>query len=74
VREIEIRQPPIELYKLLKLEGLAASGGEAKSIIANGLVRLNGQIETRKRKKVLAGDVVEFDSAEYRVVLERPEV
>ena len=74
MREIEIRQPPIELYKLLKLEGLAASGGEAKSIIANGLVRLNGQIETRKRKKVLAGDVVEFDSAEYRVVLERPEV
>jgi ribosome-associated protein len=72
VRELEIRRQPIELYKLLKLEGLASSGGEAKAIIADGLVRLNGEVETRKRKKVLAGDLVEFGSTEYRVALERP--
>lgn len=50
----------IELYALLKLESLAASGGEAKFFIAEGNVRVNGEVETRKRKKIVAGDRVEF--------------
>jgi len=60
--KVELRAQPVELYKLLKFEGLAASGGEAKALIADGQVKLNGEVETRKRKKIVAGDVVEFES------------
>ena len=47
----------------------SASGGEAKALIAHGQVKLNGDIETRKRKKIVAGDVVEFDGETYTVSL-----
>ncbi len=66
---IEINQEPIELYKLLKFEGLVESGARAKTVIADGAVRLNGAIETQKRKKVMAGDVVEFAEQEFEVRL-----
>lgn len=59
-RDVVIAREPIELHQLLKLADLAASGGEAKFVIAQGLVRVNGQVETRKRKKIVAGDLVEF--------------
>jgi len=60
MRSVEIEQEPVELYKILKFENLVMSGGEAKHVIADGLVLLNGTVETRKRKKVFAGDVVTF--------------
>ena len=50
----------IELYKILKIEGLATSGGEAKAVIAEGQVLVNGIVETQKRKKIVVGDVIEF--------------
>ena len=62
MREVEITTEPVELYKILKFEGLASSGGEAKQVIAGGQVLLNGEIETRKRKKIVAGDVITFGS------------
>ena len=65
-----INKEPVELFKLLKFEGLVASGGEAKAVIAEGLVIVNGGVETRKRKKILAGDVVEFNGEQLRVVLD----
>jgi ribosome-associated protein len=43
----------IELYKILKIEGMASSGGEAKGIVATGQVLVNGVTETQKRKKLL---------------------
>ncbi|MDH3789592.1 MAG: RNA-binding S4 domain-containing protein [Xanthomonadales bacterium] len=67
MRDVEIRSEPVELYKLLKFEGMASSGGEAKSVIAEGLVTVNGETETRKRKKILAGDIVGFAGEEIRV-------
>ena len=67
--EVEITSEPVELYKILKFEGLAASGGEAKQVIAEGMVCLNGQVETRKRKKIVAGDVIEFAGEIMRVQL-----
>lgn len=67
MRDVEIRQQPIELYKLLKFEGLASSGGEAKMLIADGQVRLNGELETQKRKKIVAGDVVEFANQKLHI-------
>lgn len=54
----------IELHKLLKLTGLCGSGGEAKTLIANGLVRVNDAIETRKRCKLRAGQRVQFNQHE----------
>ena len=66
---LEIDSGHIELYKLLKLQGLVSSGGSAKLLIAEGEVKVNGKVERRKRKKILAGDIVEFrgDKVELRV-------
>ena len=69
MKEIEIYREPVELYKLLKFHGLASSGGEAKMIIADGLVAVNGEIETRKRKKIVSGDVVVFAGESFRIKL-----
>ena len=69
MKEIEIHREPVELYKLLKFHGLASSGGEAKMIIGDGLVAVNGEIETRKRKKVFSGNIVEFAGERFRVRL-----
>jgi len=57
---VELTREPVELYKILKFEGLVASGGEAKMVISEGLVLVNGKVETRKRKKIVAGDTIEF--------------
>jgi ribosome-associated protein len=61
MRRVEITKEPVELYKILKFEGMVASGGEAKLVIADGLVLVNGQVETRKRKKIVSDDIIEFD-------------
>ncbi len=66
---IEIHREPVELYKVLKFEGLAASGGEAKQRIAAGDVQVNGIVETRKRRKMVHGDVIELPGESY--VLQR---
>ncbi len=70
VKTVKITREPIELYKILKFEGLAASGGEAKSVIADGLVKVNGDIETRKRRKIVSGDRVTFADEEIVIELE----
>ena len=57
---VEIRKEPIELYKLLKIENMVQSGGEAKFVIGEGLVQVNNIVETRKRKKIMTGDTVEI--------------
>ncbi len=56
----ELKEEFVELYKILKFEGLVDSGGMAKQIIADGQVIVNGEVETRKRKKIIAGDKIEF--------------
>ena len=70
-KKVEINKEPIELFKLLKLEGLAASGGEAKSVIEKGRVSVNGEIETRKRKKIVSGDIVEFGDEKLLIQLKQ---
>jgi ribosome-associated protein len=71
VKEIEITKEPVELFKILKFEGIVSSGGEAKAVIDEGLVLLNGAIETRKRKKVVEGDIIEFMNNEFKILLKR---
>ena len=51
----------IELNNLLKFLSLANSGGEANAFISNGEVRVNDEVETRKRNKIKTGFIVEFD-------------
>ena len=69
-REVEITREPVELYKVLKFENLVMSGGEAKHCIAQGMVLVNGEVETRKRRKLYGGDVVEF--ADVAMALVKP--
>ena len=66
---VEVAQIPIELNKLLKFAGLAQSGGEAKSFVSRGLVLVNGQVETKKRKKIVPGDIVEFNGRKFCVAV-----
>ena len=63
----ELESEFVELYKILKFEGLTESGGMAKQLIAEGQVSVNGQIETRKRKKIYAGDKIEFSGQSIAV-------
>ena len=63
-----IRDSYIELYKILKRENMAASGGEAKYMISEGMVQVNGEVELRKRRKTVAGDAVEGNGERVMVV------
>jgi len=58
----------IELHNLLKITGLCNSGGQAKLLIAEKLVTVNGNVETRKRCKIRAGQCVEFNGESVSVV------
>lgn len=69
MKEVEINKEPVELYKLLKFESLVSSGGEAKFVISEGKVLVNGEIETRKRKKLVSGDVIEFNDEKFQLRL-----
>lgn len=69
MEEVIINKEPVELYKLLKFQGLCSSGGEAKAVIADGLVTLNGEVELQKRKKLVSGDTVVFNDIELKVRL-----
>ena len=59
--QVELEQQPIELYKMLKIANLVGGGGEAKVMISDGYVLLNGEVETQKRKKIYSGDIIEFN-------------
>jgi ribosome-associated protein len=69
MRDVEVTKVPVELYKILKFEGLVGSGAEAKAVVAEGQVLLNGVVETQKRKKILVNDVIEFGSEKIRIVM-----
>jgi ribosome-associated protein len=58
-QRLSVGDRPINLTQVLKLAGLVLHGGEAKAVIADGLVRVNGEVETRKRRKMTVGDVVQ---------------
>ncbi|HEB70635.1 MAG TPA: RNA-binding S4 domain-containing protein [Desulfobulbus sp.] len=65
---LAIHDDYIELYKVLKIENMAASGGEAKFLISEGLVRVNGLVDTRKRRKTRPGEIVEYNGEEVRII------
>jgi ribosome-associated protein len=69
---IEVDSQPIELYKVLKIANVVSGGGEAKYAIAEGYVAVNGEIEYRKRRKVLDGDLIEFNGEYYLIICDQP--
>lgn len=67
VREIAITGELIRLGQLLKLAGVVASGAEAKRLLALQMVSVNGQLECRRGRQLLRGDVVVVGELELRV-------
>ena len=70
MKEILLSKQPVELFKILKFEGMASSGGEAKMLIAGGQVKVNVAKELRKRKQIVADDVIEFGGEKFVVQLQ----
>lgn len=66
--EVKINSEFIKLDQLLKFANIVSSGGEAKLVISEGMVKLNGEVETRRGKKIHPGDEVEFEGEIYRIV------
>ncbi len=60
----------IRLGQYLKLLGLVATGGEAKYVIQGGYVRVNGEVETRRKRQLHAGDTVELEDHTFTVTFE----
>lgn len=69
---VEVNVQPIELYKVLKIANVVGGGGEAKHVIGEGYVGVNGELEQRKRRKVYDGDVIEFNEEYYVVICDTP--
>ncbi len=64
---IRLREDYIKLGQALKAAGLVDSGVEAKLVIQDSLVKVNGQVEIQRGKKLVAGDVVEFDNQQIKI-------
>ncbi|TWG90231.1 ribosome-associated protein [Nocardioides sp. J9] len=65
--DVPIRDQSIRLGQFLKLANLVESGADAKPVIADGLVRVNGEVETRRGRQLVLGDVVELAGQAARV-------
>ncbi len=65
--DVPIRDASIRLGQFLKLAGLIDSGADAKSVIADGLVSVNGEVENRRGRQLRLGDVVMFSGRGARV-------
>lgn len=59
----------ITLQDILKFENLVSSGGEAKTVILDGMVKVNGKVETQRGKKLRSGDKVNFIDNEIEVLI-----
>jgi ribosome-associated protein len=64
---IKIRDEFIKLGQAMKLAGLVESGVEAKVEIQEGYVKVNGEVEVQRGKKIYPGDIVEFDGQQVKV-------
>ena len=67
MQDVSIRDETIRLGQVLKLAGLAGSGGEARALIESGAVRVNGEVETRRGRQLHRGDVVALGDEAVRI-------
>jgi ribosome-associated protein len=65
---LKINTEFIELGKLLKFSGEVATGGEAKEIIADGKVKVNGEVCTMRGKKIKNGNIVEINNKSFKII------
>jgi ribosome-associated protein len=70
ITKFKIEGEYIELIQLLKAIGIASTGGHAKMIVDEEMIIRNGELETRKRAKLIAGDVIEIQVEQIRIELE----
>ena len=68
MNEVSINTEIIKLDAFLKWAAIAGSGAEAKFLIQDGLVSVNGEICTQRGKKLIKGDVVNFDNIDYKII------
>ncbi|MBQ6602538.1 MAG: RNA-binding S4 domain-containing protein [Eubacterium sp.] len=68
MREIQIKDEFIKLGQAMKLASLVSSGVDAKFIITDGYVKVNGEVETRRGRKLYPGDVFSYEGEEVKVV------
>ena len=68
MEEIKLREDFIKLGQALKAAGLVGSGVDAKFVITEGQVKVNGQVEIQRGKKLVDGDVVEYDGNSIKIV------
>ena len=64
---IKLREEFIKLGQALKAAGLVSSGIEAKEVIMDGLVKVNGEVDTRRGKKLYDGDTVSYDGEDIKI-------
>jgi ribosome-associated protein len=69
ITKFKIEGEYIELIQLLKAIGIASTGGHAKMIVDEEMIMRNGELETRKRAKLIAGDVIEIQVEQIRIEL-----
>ena len=67
MRDVSIRDDTIRLGQLLKLAGVVGSGGEARALIEEGAVRVNGDVEKRRGRQLQRGEVVALGGEELRI-------
>lgn len=67
MQELQLRDEYIKLGQALKAAGLVSSGLDAKIVIKEGLVKVNGQVELQRGKKLYDGAVVEFEGEQFKV-------
>ncbi len=66
--QIKLREEYIKLGQALKAAGLVASGADAKNEILEGKVKVNGQVEIQRGKKLYEGDIVVFDEKKIKII------
>lgn len=67
MEKIKIKDEYIKLGQALKLAGLVGSGIDAKFVVQDGQVKVNGEVDTRRGKKLVTGDTFEFDGVVVEV-------
>ena len=67
-QEFKVKGDYIELTKLLKVTGLCGTGGQAKMVIENRLITVDGEVEIRKGRKIRAGMIVQYSDDNVKVI------
>jgi len=67
MEKIKITSEYIKLDQFLKWAGVVGQGSEAKDMVVDGFVKVNGEVEYRRGKKLIIGDIVEVDSRKFQV-------